>query len=47
MRPRELTRSQVTVLFICDTLNSGFDLAFLYVPLVQKYGQQTTVQPER
>ncbi|TCD70890.1 hypothetical protein EIP91_001198 [Steccherinum ochraceum] len=28
----------VAVLFVCDTLNSVFDLAFLYIPLVTKYG---------
>lgn len=34
----ELTHIQVAVLFLCDTLNSAFDVAFVYVPLVQKYG---------
>lgn len=28
----------VATLFICDTLNSAFDVAFVYIPLVEKYG---------
>ena len=33
-----LTRMQVIVLLLCDTLNSAFDIAFVYVPLVKDYG---------
>ena len=29
---------QVVLLFVCDTLNSAFDIAFVYIPLVRKYG---------
>ncbi|KAH8104738.1 hypothetical protein BXZ70DRAFT_1048586 [Cristinia sonorae] len=28
----------VLLLFVCDTLNSAFDIAFLYIPLVVRYG---------
>lgn len=29
---------QVVLLFVCDTFNSAFDVAFLYIPLVADYG---------
>ncbi|KAI0084805.1 hypothetical protein BDY19DRAFT_997371 [Irpex rosettiformis] len=28
----------VCLLFLCDTLNTAFDIAFVYIPLVTKYG---------
>ncbi|EMD40087.1 hypothetical protein CERSUDRAFT_45721 [Gelatoporia subvermispora B] len=31
-------KSFVCLLFLCDTLNSAFDIAFIYVPLVNKFG---------
>ncbi|KAI0337919.1 hypothetical protein BDW22DRAFT_832759 [Trametopsis cervina] len=31
-------------LFLCDTLNTGFDIALVWNPLVQKYGDLTALQ---
>ncbi|KAI0787222.1 hypothetical protein BC629DRAFT_497634 [Irpex lacteus] len=30
----------VTMLFICDTLNSAFDISFVYIPLVNNFGDE-------
>ena len=32
-------RNQVFVLFLCDTANSGFDIAFIYDVLVNNFGK--------
>ena len=32
-------RVQVLFLFFCDTLNTAFDMAFLYDPLINKFGE--------
>ncbi|KAJ3489211.1 hypothetical protein NLI96_g2272 [Meripilus lineatus] len=34
----------VVLLFVCDTLNSVFDLAFLYIPLVNNFGNESSLQ---
>ena len=31
--------AQVLVLFLCDTINCCFDVAFLYIPLVNNFGR--------
>ena len=33
---------KVGILFFCDTLNSAFDVSFVYIPLVAKYGKKLT-----
>ncbi len=38
-RVRILRQAQVFLLFICDTVNCCFDVAFLYIPLVNNFGE--------
>ncbi|KAI0338912.1 hypothetical protein BDW22DRAFT_1432128 [Trametopsis cervina] len=37
-RDKKWMKIFVMILFLCDTLNSAFDVAFVYIPLVTKYG---------
>lgn len=30
---------QVALLFLCDTINCAFDITFLYIPLVNNFGE--------
>lgn len=30
--------TQIAILFVCDTVNTGFDIALVWNPLVAKYG---------
>ena len=41
-----LNSTQIAALFICDTVNTCFDIAFVYQPLVKKYGKPLRLLPE-
>ncbi|KAI0693966.1 hypothetical protein BC835DRAFT_1415596 [Cytidiella melzeri] len=42
-RDKRWMKCFVAVLFVCDSLNTAFDIAFLYIPLVTKYGEEQTI----
>ena len=31
--------TQVVILFLLDTLNTGFDISFVYDPLINRFGE--------
>ena len=41
--PTPCRASKVGLLFLCDTLNTAFDIAFLYNPLVNNFGAYTVL----
>ena len=38
---------QVALLFICDTVNCAFDITFLYIPLVNNFGELPRARLDR